>query len=905
MKSTSATEIHERSLLTYQNLFDAEQFQQLLDKSDNSLTVFRNHIKDFDHSQQFRLEHGTSATELVHERAAFMDQILIQAWRLFDGHNLPEQHVALVAVGGYGRCELHPCSDIDLLILVSNKRYIERYDEPISNFLRFLWDIGLEPGQAVRTVTDCAQLAKQDVTVVTNLIESRYILGSRRLLEKLQDAISQKNMWPSRRFFSAKLEEQKERHKKYDETGYKLEPDIKESPGGLRDLHVISWVAKRHFDADTLPELVEHGFLTSEELETLLASQDFLWKVRMVLHFITRRKDDQLLFDCQISVAKALGYEDSNNNLAVEAFMKDYFCAVNELLRLNEILLQYFKEAILRKKRPIQQISSFNSRFQNNGGYLEVKKPDVFEKHPEAILEAFLLLQQNWPKVHDLRAETIRLIRQSLPLIDDTFRNDMRNRALFLEILRQPKRVAEALSYMNHYGVLGAYIPSFGQVIGQTQYDLFHIYTVDAHTLFVVRNLRRFANPKWSDEFPQLKHIFRQIDKPELLYLAGLFHDIGKGRGGDHSEIGAQEAQEFCLQHGLSAFDAKLVSWLVRNHLIMSTVSQKQDLNDPEVIENFANKVGDETHLNHLVLLTVADMRGTSNKVWNEWKGQLLMQLYSETLRALRRGIGEPQDITEKVHSMQIEGLANVKKDGTNPADVVTLWRTMKSDYFQRHTSDEIAWHAEKILTSPQQNVVVAANNTIGAGSTALFIYTRERDHLFAIITSVLDQFCLNIVDARLSLSNDGHALQTFRVLDDNGQSIKDRSVRTELVTAIKRAVLAPNPNYSRQVRRTTRTQKNFPIKTSVSFYTDTKYNHTVMELFTTERPGILLRVAQVLANRNVRILQMRINTYGERVEDVFFISTRDYQPIFDNDVLSSIRSDIEQKLEETDKRGR
>ena len=453
-------------------------------------------------------------------------------------------------------------------------------------------------------------------------------------------------MWNSAEFFHAKLEEQKARHARYHDTAYNLEPNVKGSPGGLRDIQMIGWLAQRHLGTRTLADLVPHKFLTAGQLRILTQGRAFLWRIRFGLHLLTGRREDRLLFDHQVKLAQMLGYEDASFTLAVEQLMQRYYRTVMELSRLNEMLLQLFEEAILLDKN--EPPLPLGPRFQSRNGYLEVTDDQVFTREPSALLEIFLLLEQNLD-LRGVNARTIALVKQHLWLIDEEFRQNPRHHRLFLDILRAPQGVTRTLKRMNTYGVLGLYIPAFGRVVGRMQYDLFHAYTVDAHTLFVVENLRRFALPRFDNEFPSCSMVMQRLEKPEVAYLAGLFHDIAKGRGGDHSELGAVDAESFCLEHGMSRYEARLVAWLVKHHLLLSLTAQKKDINDPNVVNEFARTVGDQTHLDYLYVLTVADVRGTNPKIWNSWKESLFAELYQTTRRALRRGVSEP-DRQGRVH---------------------------------------------------------------------------------------------------------------------------------------------------------------------------------------------------------------------------------------------------------------
>ncbi len=815
---------------------------------------------------------GADASELVRALAWFIDQMLIRCWQ-----QQVQQHaeLALVAVGGYGRNELLPGSDIDLMILLPEGSDGQRYAHDLQQFLTFLWDIGLEVGHSVRTPAECAEQALQDVTVITNLVEARFLDGDPHLYTIMEEATSPDRIWSCQEFFAAKLKEQKARHAKFHDTAYKLEPNIKESPGGLRDIHMVGWVAKHHFGAERLEELVTHGFLTQEEYRELAQGQAFLWRVRFALHMHTGRREDRLLFDYQRPLARILGYQDSDHQQAVEIFMRDYFRNVMELNRLNEVLLQLFREVILHANDPIEPVI-INKRFQSIKGFLEVRYDTVFERNPFALLEVFLLIQQH-PGLGGVRASTIRLIRSHTHLIDDEFRQDVRARSLFMEIFRQPTGLTQVLRMMNRYGVLAAYIPVFANIVGQMQFDLFHIYTVDEHTLFLVRNLRRFTVARFAHEFPLCSEVIQTIPKPELLYLGGLFHDIAKGRGGDHSELGAEDAYHFCKLHDLSEYDAQLVAWLVRNHLAMSTTAQRRDISDPAVIHEFAKRMENPVRLDYLYLLTVADIRATNPDLWNTWKEALLKELFVQTKRAFRRGLEDPMQQAEFIRTTQQDARLLLEQSGTDAEAVEQLWATLDDDYFLRHTPDEIAWQANTILSAPaDQGAIVALRTLPQGGGTELLLYTNINRNLFTLTTALLDQLGLNIMDARIATSSTHCALDTYVIMEREGDAIQDRfraeQIRNTLLKCLKSGTTTPPP----VTRRAPRQHQHFRIPTQIRFPRDEPSERTMVEIVTTDRPGLLSRIGQAFNAADVSLENARIATFGTRAEDVFYVLNDD-----------------------------
>jgi [protein-PII] uridylyltransferase len=832
--------------------------------------------------------------DLVRDRARLVDIALRAAWVNHAGRFAGD--LGLVAVGGYGRGELHPSSDIDIMVLLPKSDSAD-WQPDIERFLTFLWDIGLEVGHSVRSIDDCQRESLADISVATTLFEARLLSGPEPLFAGMRRALAPDRLWSSQDFFEAKVKEQTERHHRYFDTAYNLEPNVKSSPGGLRDLQTIGWVAKRHFGTDTLDELVAHGFLTREELRKLQAAQSFLWRVRFGLHVLTGRREDRLLFDYQIKLAKLFGYEDASFTLAVEQLMQKYYRTVMDISLLNEMLLQLFREAILTQSAPPLPI---NARFQIRNDYLEVTHADVFARYPSALLELFVLLQQH-PQLRGVRAETIRLIGTHVWLIDEEFRQNPRHHRLFIEILCAPVGVTHELRRMNLYGVLGRYIPAFGRVVGRMQYDLFHAYTVDAHTLFVVSNLRRFAMPKFNDEFPALSQIMQSLPRQEVAYLAALFHDIAKGRGGDHSELGAVDAEAFCLEQGLGPYEARLAAWLVRNHLILSITSQKKDISDPDIIQDFARRVGDQVHLDYLYVLTVADVRGTNPKLWNSWKARLFEEFYERTKRALRRGLETPIDQEQLIRETQDQALAKLPADITLK-QAAAVWTQWTEAYFLRYTPEEIAWHTV-LLAARQPNddsPLVAVRQLTDRGGTAVLTYTPRLLRSFARTTGVLDQMGLNVVDARLISSANGFSLETYVVLEDSGAVIADPARIADIERGLCRVLQQTDDAPPAVTRRAPRQARMFWTPTQVNFSVDSRNDRTILELIAADRPGLLSEVGKVFRAERVAINGAKIMTVGERAEDVFYITGAD-GGLLAEDVCQRVQESLMQALDRRD----
>ncbi len=875
--------------------FDPGEFSQSLAQGD-SLEACKEAISrctEFLH-RQFRA--GADAGLLIRQRAVFMDQMLGALW---DNHGWDDTELALVAVGGYGRGELHPHSDVDILLLLG-----DNYDASsgqIENFLTTLWDIGLDIGHSVRTVAQCVDGCRQDITILTNLMEARVLRGPEPLMQEVRRLTGPDEMWPSAEFFRAKLDEQRARHTKFADTEYNLEPNVKSSPGGLRDLQIIGWIAERHFGVESLERLTTEAFLNAEEMKVLIDGREFLWKVRYALHMVTGREEDRLLFDHQRQLANIWGLEDGDK-LAVEKFMQVYYRWAQALSMLNEVLIQNFDQAFLTAAGA-HDVLELNGRFQIRNGYIEARNDNVFKVDPSALLEIFLLSARN-DTIIGIAAPTIRLLRNSLHLIDDGFRASDINKRMFIDLLRSPYKLTRQLKRMLRYGVLGRYIPAFGHIIGQMQHDMFHAYTVDAHTLEVIENMRRFQIPEFAERFPVTSRVTCRLPKIELLYLAGLFHDIGKGRGGDHSELGAVDAHAFCESHGLSKRDTNLVTWLVESHLTMSAVSQRRDISDPDVILQFAQHVGDENRLDYLFALTVADINGTNPTLWNAWRGSLLRQLYTETKRALRRGLENPVDKQVWVDETRDAAIDTLEYRGFTLEELQELWKERGEDYFLREKSEDIAWHTEAIAGHHDKSkplvVLRSSLDSNVANTTQIFIHARSSAQLFPRICAQLEQLDLSVHDARIYNANDGMTLDTFFVLSADGSSIAEDAARLNHIREHLTETLGDYSGAKDSVqRRTPRAKKSFAVPTETTMSVDEIKNYSVLEVATPDRPGLLARISRIFVDFGIELQAAKIQTLGERVEDVFFITDAEQNPITDPAVCEAIQRAIREELDE------
>ena len=882
-----------------ETLFSACEFTAALAESSSPLPVFKQALKSAQDTMDQRFKDGEDIRKLVYGRAWLVDQLLLQAWNLFKWPS--EQHVSLIAVGGYGRGELHPRSDVDLLILLHDVEDAE-VQESISGFLTLLWDINLDIGSSVRTLDECYEEAKNDITIATNLIESRPLVGNEDLHIQMYLKVTSEGAWTDKEFFLAKVDEQSRRHDKTNDTEYNLEPNLKNSPGGLRDLQTIGWVAKRHFGATYIRDLVDHGFVTEIELDTLNKGELYLWSIRYAMHMLCNRREDRLLFDHQRTLAEFFGYTDQNGALAVEQFMYKYYRVAKAMSEFNGMLLQYFDEVILRHEEE-QVIVPLNNRFNLHNGFIRVSHESVFEHKPFAMLEMFVLLAQN-ENIKGVRASTIRLIRNNRHRIDDDFRNDIRNTSLFMELLRQDARVSTELKRMNRYGILGLYLPEFGRIIGQMQHDLFHIYTVDAHTLKVIQNIRQFRHGDQREKFPIAHRVVNQLPKIELIYIAGLYHDIAKGRGGDHSELGATDAIEFCQRHHLGKWDTYLVQWLVKNHLLMSMTAQRKDISDPDVIVRFAEQIGDVVHLDYLYILTVADINATNHTLWNSWRATLMRQLYTETKRTLRRGLENPVNKDDRIEQTQNESLAILQRKGHSSAEVEQFWNMLGEDYFLREQPQHIAWQTQAILEHGDSTLplVMIRKTSYRAyeGATEVFVYMQDLPNLFAATASALDQLNLTIQDAQIMVADNNQALNTYTVLTEDNLPLPEdddylERIRIHLIEELD----DPDDFPAIIQRRIPRQMKLFAYPTQVSLSTDPATQLTIVKVVTPDRPGLLARLGGIFVDLGIHVRKAMITSIGERVEDLFYINDDDGQPITDPKLCESLKQTICQQLDE------
>ena len=862
----------------------------LLNDADAAVAA-RHYLQDAREALAAAFVPGKSIRPLLRKTSKCVDTVLTHIWSLHMGER-PD--AALIAVGGYGRGELFPQSDIDILVLTGAAPDTDTA-QCLERFVTSLWDTGLQIGHSVRTLEECAALATEDLTVVTTMMESRYLSGERRLVTALEASIHPSRMWAPNDFIRGKLIEQQARHDRYSNTEYALEPNIKSSPGGLRDLQVIEWITLRCF-GESLSSLDNPDFLSESERDQLRNGQEFLSQVRFALHTMTGRADDRLLFDHQKKLAALWGMEDGDK-LAVEQFMQTYYRWMQTLSQLNDLLIEVFEHRL--SDAPESDLRIIDDDFEVSDSRIRARHDNVFRERPSNLLRLFVLVG-NDPLVDRIEPNTQRLLRRDAPLIDEAFRASDANRRLFLEVLGVPHNMTKQLRRMSRHGVLGRYLPAFGSIIGQMQFDLFHAYTVDAHTTEVIANTRRFMRADYTDRFPVSTRIARRLRDPKLLYIAALFHDIGKGRGGDHSELGAVDAEQFCRDHGLSTVDTELVVWLVKNHLLMSQIAQRRDISDPEEIQQFAGIVTNQERLDYLYTLTVADIAGTNPELWNAWRSSLMRHLYTETRRALSRGLENPLAREEVIRTTKQAATETLEYRGFLEDELHELWATLGEDYFLRERADDIAWHTEAIADHRHEEgaLVLAkqASESPISNATQIFVHTQDEPNTFARICAALETLDLSIHDARIYSDADGGTLDTFFVLKSDGSSLDTHpDTFLEIESSIRRSL--SEATLKTVSRHTPRTVKAFTIPTTITFSEDQTGGLTTLEIVTADRPGLLARLGSVLSKHEVTIQGAKIQTLGERVEDIFFLTDATGGALKDRSLLQQLEQELNAEL--------
>ncbi|OTG82404.1 [protein-PII] uridylyltransferase [Acinetobacter sp. ANC 4648] len=836
---------------------------------------------DIEKQLQESFDLGHPIREIVRTRSDAIDEALIFLW---DHAELNQTNLSLFAVGGYGRREMLPYSDVDIMIL-SEEELTQEQEKIVSSFISSLWDVGnFKPGISVRTIRSCFEQATSDLTVATALIEARIITGNQHLAKWPRRVVSQ--TWTDKTFFDAKMDEQARRYAQHNHTESNLEPDIKNAPGGIRDINQIGWIAKRHFRVNRIYDLVHLGFISEFELGVLEEAENFLWEIRHHLHRLTKRDENRLLFDYQREIAAKFGYtreDDHHPNYPIEQFMKRYYRTAQQVSTLNEMLLAYFNESVITPRLPNyeRKIESINENFKLVDGKLAVQHHKIFAERPSAILEIFYLLA-NRPEIEGIRARTLRLLILAAKRIDGNYRNNPVHQALFMSIIRSPYRLYETLVAMKRYGVLGNYIPAFGQILGLMQYDLFHIYTVDAHTLLLIRNLTRFKEPEFAKDYPVVSSVFQRLVRRDIVLLAALFHDIAKGRGGDHSELGAADAIEFCRAHGFTERECNLVAWLIQNHLFMSMTAQKKDISDPDIVKGFAEKLGDMEHLDYLYTLTVADINATNPKLWNTWRASLMRQLYTHARDVIRSGLDRPVDYQMLIEDTKFMASENLVNDFSLD-DVEKVWQELGDEYFIKESADEIVWHTRAILQHGDNSaplVLMRAHRKAAQDAVQIFIYTQDQPNLFATTVAVLDKMNLDVQDARIITATKAFSLDTYVVLDRFGTLLTDSDRKLTVKEALVKALSHSDIYPGLMQRRIPRQLRHFEIENTVDVTLNEALQQNMIEISTLDQPGLLAKIGGIFMMQGLDIHSARIATLGEKAEDIFFVTKTDGQPL-------------------------
>lgn len=826
--------------------------------------------------EQGFLQHGKAA-RLLTAHSRLIDQYLRDLWQTL---GLPD-NTTLVAVGGYGRGELYPKSDIDLLILLDADPD-SSLQQQLRELIGILWDIGLEVSHSIRTVAQCL-IESVDITVQTNLTEARLLIGNAQLFDEMHDAVFAH--LDLRNFFLAKQNEQQQRHARFIDTDFNLEPNLKESPGGLRDLQTVTWISRAAGLGTRWAELAQAELISPSEARQLSRHDTLLKTLRIRLHYLAGRREDRLVFDFQAPLALQMGINASTDRRASEHLMQRYYRTKLAVRQLNTIMMRNLHIYIFRENLPRQVI---NEWFIQIGDLLEIQDETLFEHTPEAIFELFLILQQH-TDLTGLRAKTLRALWRAQHQINSKFRRDPLNRARFMEILRQPQGVVHALRRMNQNGILGRYIPAFGRIVGCMQYDLFHVYTVDEHILMVVRNLRRFAVPELAHETPLCSKLISEFARPEILYIAGLFHDIAKGRGGDHSQLGKKDARTFCKQHQISKDDSNLIEWLVEQHLTLSATAQKQDLSNPDVIANFSDKIKNDRYLVALYLLTVADVRGTSPKVWNAWKANLLEDLFRTTRRYLKDG-----QLTDQIGEALREASGTLNLYALPAESYKLLWAQLENSYFLDHEAQEIAWHTRMLAFSVNTTtpIVKTRLSRVGEGLQVM-VYCEDQRGLFARICDFFARMNFTIMEAKIHTTQHGYALNSFQIIEATRGNTAYRDIMNYVEFELALQIGQKKPVKHSATGRISRQLKHFPLATEVHIKPDNKGMY-LLSLITGDRPGLLARVALILDRHDISLHRAKINTLGSRAEDVFWISG---EILADPDKAMTFQNELRDKL--------
>ncbi len=862
--------------------FDGCEFRQILNSQKPIIAPIKAFLARIEERANMCFKQHLNTQELIAYRAQVIDELLIQLWAHF---SLPDEHFCLVAVGGYGRKELHPHSDIDLLLLSKDVAQLDEHTSALQDFITLLWDLKLNIGHSVRTYDECITAATEDLSIMTNLLESRLLVGDDALYGRLKSQLAKQDIWPAATFFQAKWQEIKDRHQKHKLDAYNLEPNIKNSPGTLRDMQTISWVTARLFGDGSLEALQENGFLLATEYQKMQQARTFLWDIRYCLHMLSGREEDRLLFDWREQMVKILKIDASSTQLAIERLMRQFYRTQFLVMEICDLLLLHFNQEFLRKGN-LTSCVQINADFVLTDGYLQVNDSNLFKREKRWLLQVFYLMA-NTPEAKGIHSTTIRALREHRDLIDENYRNNPEYNQIFMQIVRNKSCVVRELSRMLRYGVLARYIPEFNQIIGWMQHDLLNVYTVEVQTFKMIKLLRHFRFAEVKARFDLATTLIHKVTAKEILYLAALLHKTGRGQDGDDIENSVNIAQHFCMRHNLKPTDGNLIVWLIKNQYTLQHALQYLDMSHPDDVHQLAQTLMDQNHLNLLYLFTVANLETTNPELWTSFRAEQMNVLYMCLKQAFRRGLDNPISSQEMIVDTQTQALAKLQDLGMDKEQVYALWGKPGDEYFLREGVDNVVWQSLQIAQhKPSKAPLVAIKNSHNqnfVGGTQIFVYMQDCPCLFAAITATLDQLNLNIQDARVMISEDEHnVLDTYTVLDENNQPIIDDERREKIKQTLEQALSDPESYSTLIQRKTSRALKQFEIEPQVTLSNHASKKQTILEVIAADRPGILAKIGAILSANRIQIISAKILTEGERINDVFFISDEDNQPLAD-----------------------
>lgn len=841
------------------------------------LGELKTRIAQFNQTQRLNFTPSTVFT-LLWQRSDFYDELLRTLWHAFELDK--QSDLALIAVGGYGRREMFPLSDLDFLIL-SEKKIAQATQEKITTLCNLLWDSNLQLGCAVRTLEECVEIGRNEISVATNMLEGRFLCGNQATWQQLREAIFSPNFWAVPDFFSAKMAEKQERYQRYHNTGYNLEPDLKHSPGGLRDLHLMQWIMLRHAGIHTIQGLLEKGILVQSEFNELQHAQAVLFSMRFALHLQLKRYDNRLRFDRQVQLSHQLGYvtQFGEGNQAVEAMMKAFFQATQAISQISGLILSQFEQETLHPLQKIGEKQPLDTLFYLQNGTIFCRNPRQLQQQRESILDLFYHLTQL--PAANVSAQTLRHLRLALKNGTEPLNRYSQARQRFIEIFRQPNAIQTAIVPMHRLGVLTAYLPQWQQIEGLMQFDLFHIYTVDEHSVRVMQKLESFLDPSNAEQHPLCCQLFSQEPKRHLIYLAALFHDIAKGREGDHAKVGAVDMREFAELHNFNEAETSFMCKLVEEHLTMSITAQRRDIHDQAIVTQFADVVETRDMLSALLCLTVADICATNETLWNGWKRTLFSKLYHFTAEQLAQHESRPNtQKTAKQNQYAAQEQLKFLLSSSEHENVMQFWQHCPESYFMRNSTAQLVWHALEIakLRDTEENVLyVLLSNQYVRGATEIFIHCQDQAQLFTRIAYTLSRKNISIHDAQIITGENGLIFDSFIVTEQNGQALnlnRIEEVRDALLHTLKEAT--PLPKIAKKPRK----HQSFKRQTRLRFLANSQPNQTACELFTPDREGLLAQIGLIFNRLELNLLNAKITTIGEQVEDFFVLCNREQQAL-------------------------